>query len=141
MVISLKMKKGAGIREMNIKYGNNLSQGKAWTYLELFNPFQRQEEHERYLRRRFSSDNDPEKPPKPEPGDKGILIFLIIGLIVGGVLGAISGGLLFGVAGVLLGLFSGLIAGGIIGAIIGDKIKKRRENPEDNARNRPDLPG
>ncbi len=126
---------------MNIDYGSNLSKGNSMTYYQIIDPFQKQKEYDRDLRRRFGSDNDPEKPPKPEPGDKGILIFLIIGLIVGGVLGAISGGLLFGVAGVLLGLFSGLIAGGIIGAIIGDKIKKRRENPEDNARNRPDLPG
>lgn len=107
-------------------YKNN-SVSLAW----ISDPFHKQKEFESDMRKIFSSDNDPEKPPRRQPGDKYILIGAIVGLIIGGVLGAFIGWFLFNIAGVLLGIILGLIIGGVAGAYIGEAIKKRRPATED----------
>ena len=86
--------------------------------------FTRQKEFEHDLRSRYPSDNDPEKPPPWQPGDRITVIGTITGMIIGGALGCIASWLLYNIG--IFGLLPGILVGGIIGAIIGDKIRRRR---------------
>ena len=115
-------------------YYRNGSVSFAW----ISDPLHKQKEFESDMKKIFSSDNDPEKPPKKEPGDKYILIGAIAGLIVGGILGAVIGWLLFNMTGVLLGMIFGCIIGGVAGAYIGEVIKKRHPRTEDDSLNHTD---
>jgi hypothetical protein len=74
--------------------------------------------------RAIRPDNDPEKPPPREPGDKWILIAVVAGAAGCGILGVVVA-ILFGFATIFINLSVGVIGGGIIGALIGDLIKKR----------------
>ena len=111
---------------MSIKFGDNSSfKGNSTTsFIYGGDSFTKQKEFEHELRRIYPSENDPERPPKWEPGDKYTVCGTIVGLIVGGVSGAIGSRLFFGFG--LFGLLGGIFPGGIIGAIIGDFIRKRR---------------
>ena len=106
---------------------NNLHRDKPAISFFLIDPFARQREHDQQMRLKYRSENDPERPPEREPGDKYILIGAVVGLITGGTAGAIVGVLYSGVTGIFLGVTIGSITGGIIGVIIGDSIKKRRQ--------------
>lgn len=82
---------------------------------------------------RYGKKNDPERPPKPEHGDKYIVIGAIVGLIIGGILGAVIGNYYFGFLGGAIGGVAGIIAGGIVGAEVGSVVKKRRGKREIDA--------
>ena len=107
------------------------------THSRMVDPFERLKEYDRDLRQRYESENDPERPPKRDPGDRSILIGAITGLLVGGILGVAVGGLCFGFIGGWLGLLGGFIAGGIIGVVIGDSIRKRRPGDKNSHNSNP----
>jgi MFS family permease len=123
---------------MNIMYAGGSVKNNSVSFAWISDPFHKQKEFEDDMRKIFRSDNDPERPPKREPGDKYILIGAIIGLIIGGILGAVIGWLFFSIAGVLLGIILGFIIGGVAGVYIGDAIKKRRPRTEDDSLEQPD---
>ena len=80
--------------------------------------------HEFELSRRLEPEpgDDPEKPPRQEPGDKYLFIGAFIGLVVGGV----SGGIVSGFIGWLItNIIIGLVVGGVAGVWIGSLFKKR----------------
>ena len=78
---------------MNIEYyGNSFIKGNSPTLFQLGDPFSRQREYELESRLKYSSEHDPDRPPRWAPGDKYTVTGMIVGLIVGGVLGAIGGG-------------------------------------------------
>ena len=75
----------------------------------LIDPFARQREHDMQMRLTYRTENDPERPPEREPGDKYILIGAISGLIIGGTAGGIVGVLYFGITGILMCIIIGFI--------------------------------
>lgn len=84
------------------------------------------------LQRSFGPGQDP-RPPKPEPGDKYIMLGVIIGLILGGVLGGIVGSLYnLYIVTVIFCIFGGVLVGGLSGTVIGILIKKHvlKKKPE-----------
>jgi len=104
---------------MNTKYGKGSSfyRDNSPAFFHWGDPYGRQREYEREVKYQYGSKHDGERPPKPKPGDKYIVIGLVAGLIVGGALGTLGG---------FVGIAGGVIAGGVIGATIGELIKKRR---------------
>jgi hypothetical protein len=73
----------------------------------------------------YRDHRDPEQAPKPERGDKYLLIGAVVGISLGCIAGYIIGSNLLGIGGVFLGLVAGAIIGGLIGLTIGNYIKKR----------------
>jgi len=72
---------------------------------------------------------DPEQAPRPERGDKALLIGAVVGISLGCITGYIIGSNLLGIGGFFLGLIAGAIIGGLIGLTIGNYIKKRVNTP------------
>ncbi len=89
-------------------------------------PYSRQRVLEMESRMKYGGDNDPNKPPEPEPGDKYVVIGATAGLVVGGALGVLIGSHLTGFMGGLIGLFVGVIVGGLVGTQLGGLVKQRR---------------
>lgn len=118
---------------MKTEYGmaNNLHGDNPAISFFLIDPFARQREHDMQMRLTYRTENDPERPPEREPGDKYILIGAISGLIIGGTAGGIVGVLYFGITGIIMCIIIGFITGGIIGVLTGDSIKKRWQRKND----------
>jgi len=111
---------------MNIEYShaNSFSEVNAILFAEWY-PERSQRELDQERRFRYRSERDSEQPPRPERGDKYILVGALVGIIIGGAAGAIVAGHYFGFIGYLFGFWGGVIVGGIIGVLVGDVIRKR----------------
>jgi uncharacterized protein YcfJ len=73
------------------------------------------------LQQQYKSDNDPEKPPPKEHGDK----YYAAGALVGAIFGGITGGVLSRFGGLMLfDIIGGGVVGGFIGIFIGSQIRK-----------------
>ena len=79
------------------------------------------------LEQQYKTEDDPEKPPVKEYGDKyyvaGALLGVTMGGTIGGILSIFGGWMLFDIIG-------GCVAGGLLGIFIGSRIRKRVLNGE-----------
>lgn len=111
---------------MNIKYHGEVSYYRNNVIPFLYgDPFAYKRLIEDEARIENRNTEDPEQAPRPERGDKYIVVCTVIGVIVGCTAGVLIGSHFFGLGGVFLGLVGGFIAGGSIGVMVGSYLKKR----------------